>query len=252
MGHTRSWPCPMPRMSPHHPASPRALNRWVIALMLTGLLIGSAHAARPMITDDARIVDPGACQIEAWTRHDRGGAQENWALPGCNPTGNLEITLGGAALRPPLDAPGQSVHQLQFKSILRPLTPGDWGWGIAVGGVDRTQEPGGLQPYFYLPITVASAGDQALLHLNLGAQRTVRGSASALWGIGTEVTIFPKLLLIAESFGTSGQSAQGQVGLRIWIIPNRVQIDTTWGGAMTGGGHWFTIGLRLLSPPFLP
>ena len=27
-----------------------------------------AEAARPMITDDARIVDPKSCQVEAWVR----------------------------------------------------------------------------------------------------------------------------------------------------------------------------------------
>lgn len=251
MGHTRFPPCLMPPTSPPHPASPHALNRWVIALLLTGVFIGHAHAARPMITDDARIVDPGACQLETWTRHDRSGGQENWALPGCNPTGNLEVTIGGASLRP-LEGGDQSLRQVQLKSIVRPLTAGDWGWGVALGGVDRSGAEAGMQPYAYLPITLASHGDQAFVHLNLGAQRTVRGGGAAIWGIGTEVTILPRTLLIAESFGTSGHAAQGQVGLRIWVVPNRVQIDTTWGSGMHGTGHWFTFGVRLLSPSFLP
>ena len=47
-----------------------------------------AHAARPMVTDDARIVDAKACQLESWVRHDPDSTQL-WALPACNPTGNL-------------------------------------------------------------------------------------------------------------------------------------------------------------------
>lgn len=61
------------------------------------LLVGasSAHAARPMITDDARLTDAGACQVESWV-HIHGNQHEFWALPACNPGGNLELTLGGA------------------------------------------------------------------------------------------------------------------------------------------------------------
>jgi hypothetical protein len=40
----------------------------------------------------------------------------------------------------------------------------------------------------------------------------------------------------------------------VWIVPNRVQIDTTYGGqfGVANAGHFYTVGLRLLSPPFLP
>ena len=31
----------------------------------------TAHAARPMITDDARIVDAKSCQVETWSRFNR-------------------------------------------------------------------------------------------------------------------------------------------------------------------------------------
>jgi len=55
-----------------------------------------AWAARPFMTDDARLTTGGSCQLETWSRRysDRS---EFWALPACNPTGNLEITAGGSS-----------------------------------------------------------------------------------------------------------------------------------------------------------
>ena len=47
------------------------------------LVKAPAWAARPMITDDARIVDEHACQLESWWRK-QGEHSELWALPGCN------------------------------------------------------------------------------------------------------------------------------------------------------------------------
>jgi hypothetical protein len=42
-------------------------------------------------------------------------------------------------------------------------------------------------------------------------------------------------------------------GLRVSIVPNRFQIDTTAGAQSGefGPTRWWTIGVRLISPPFL-
>src|SRR5690242_17197011 len=53
-----------------------------------------AHAARPFVTDDARVVDHGRCQIETFTKTQKGYAgSEEWMLPACNPFG-VELTYG--------------------------------------------------------------------------------------------------------------------------------------------------------------
>ena len=58
-------------------------------LAILGLLLGlpplSALAARPFVTDDARIVDAGGCQIEMVVKKPRDfGEHEAWFLRGCN------------------------------------------------------------------------------------------------------------------------------------------------------------------------
>ena len=45
-----------------------------------------------------------------------------------------------------------------------------------------------------------------------------------------------------------------QVGVRYWVIKDRVQMDATYGNRAVSetGERWFSIGIRLLSPPMLP
>jgi hypothetical protein len=48
------------------------LSRPVLAGLLAALLLSpAAEAARPMITDDARIVDERSCQVESWLRREK-------------------------------------------------------------------------------------------------------------------------------------------------------------------------------------
>lgn len=69
-------------------------NLLKILVMFFGLgLLNHAEAARPMLTDDARIVDPKSCQLESWVR-DSKHVTEYWALPACNVGENLEVTIG--------------------------------------------------------------------------------------------------------------------------------------------------------------
>ena len=65
-------------------------------LLLLALLLASveARAARPFVTDDARIVDKDGCQLETFVkRQSRFDESEFWFLPSCNPWG-AELTAG--------------------------------------------------------------------------------------------------------------------------------------------------------------
>jgi hypothetical protein len=60
-------------------------------------------------------------------------------------------------------------------------------------------------------------------------------------------TLFRTLETNSYSYGR----AVGSV--RVWVVPNRVQIDATIGtqGGDYGANRWLSIGMRLLTPPFL-
>jgi len=228
------------------------------ALASLSMLVPAAHAARPMVTDDARIVDAKACQLETWVRRNPDpGTTEWWALPACNPTGNLEITAGGARTWGD-DLEGLTDKVVQVKTLFRPFHDG-WGIGLAVGTDVHPKRdvshawPG--NPYAYVPLTFAAAGDAWTVHVNAGATRDRdAGRTIGTWGVGNEVQLTEKLYAIGEAFAIDRGRPFYQLGLRRWIVKDRVQLDATYGDRFeTGSGErWFTIGLRLLSPPFLP
>lgn len=226
--------------------------RHILPLVL--LIPAVAHPARPMITDDARTVDAKACQLEAWSRTNRG-SRELWALPACNFTGNLELTLGGAVTR---EFGGSSTSNVivQGKTLLKPLQTNGYGIGLAAGYGAHPADYNGRNlgdPYFYVPASFSFADDRMVLHLNGGA-RHVRGEQlRGAWGIGSEIQMSPRAYLIAETFGESRGNAAFQAGLRLWLVPNRVQVDATYGNQYGNkpDARWFSVGLRLLSPPFL-
>lgn len=220
------------------------------AALLLLLAIGStAHAARPMITDDARLTDAGACQVETWA-HLHGSKNEFWALPACNPGGNFELTLGGALAY-------ANGHQesgaltIQGKTLFKPLETNSYGIGLAAGYASQPGSAHTGNPYFYVPVSFSLAADRVVIHTNLGYTRERENKENRLtWGVGSEIQITPNSYLIAESFGQDKGAAFFQMGLRHWIVPGHVQIDTTYGsrfGAISDQ-HWFSIGLRLISP----
>lgn len=216
------------------------------------------HAARPMITDDARIVDAKACQLESWVKSNRN-SDEFWALPACNFSGNLEVTAGAA--RTHIDQATHTTAQvLQGKTLFRTLETNSWSWGLAVGHIqhpDQRNRLGG-DVYAYVPATFSFRDDRVFVHTNLGWLREQQnGRHHATWGLGTEMQMTDRTWLIGESFGQNQGSPFYQVGVRHWLVPNHVQIDTTYGNRFGSGGvkgdeRWFSIGLRLLSMPFLP
>jgi hypothetical protein len=230
---------------------------YLMLAMIWMLAVAEVRAARPMVVDDARIVDPGACQLETWRRFNRD-SKETWALPGCNPGGNLEFTLGSAEL--PVEDLGlrssTRTVQVQGKTLFRNLETNDYSYGLAVGGVVRSRGAADQVPnyYAYVPYTRSLLDDRMFVHANLGVQRAGANPVNGLtYGIGTEYGITPRVFLMVETYGDNHNRNSYQGGVRVWLVPNRVQIDATVGtiAGDYGGSRWFSLGLRLLSPPFL-
>ena len=240
---------------------PRTLRKRMLVgvalVVATCIPCGHARAARPLVVDDARVIDAGSCQLETWRRNNRD-SKETWALPGCNPTGNLELTLGSAEL--PVDDLGlrstTRTVQMQGKTLFRNLETNSYSYGLAAGGVVRSRGAADQVPnyYAYLPLTRSLLDDRWFVHANLGVQRAGANPQNGMtYGIGTEYEIIPRVFAMVETYGDNHHRNSYQGGVRVWIVPNRVQIDATVGtiAGDYGGSRWFSIGLRLLSPSFL-
>ncbi|UCV19502.1 hypothetical protein [Ferribacterium limneticum] len=223
--------------------------RHLSALLVLFAATPAAHAARPMITDDARLTDAGACQVESWV-HLHGSQHEFWALPACNPGGNFELTFGGALAY--ADGHQESgALAIQGKTLLKPLETNGYGIGFAAGYATQPGSAHTGNPYFYVPVSFSLADDRVVIHTNLGYTREREHHENRLtWGVGSEVQLTARSYLIGESYGQDKGNPFFQMGVRYWIVPGHVQIDTTYGsqfGAISDQ-HWFSVGLRLISP----
>jgi hypothetical protein len=214
-----------------------------------------AQAARPMMTDDARIVDPKSCQLESWVR-DSKHMTEYWAQPGCNVAENAEITIGGSL-------EGENGHSsfaneiYQIKSIIRPIDINQTGYSIVLGNArdpKRTMNKVIQDWYLNVPISYPY-NDRLVIHTNLGVTHlTDERTEKINWGLSSEYNYNERVDLISEVFNQSSNSTYFQFGLRYWLIKNRAQIDTTYMNSFNhiGEDQSFSVGLRLLSLPFLP
>ncbi len=219
-------------------------------LLLIALFVSNlALAARPLVTDDARLTKAGSCQVESWGRTHATG-NEFWALPACNPFGNFEMTLGTAISAVDQQQPASDLI-VQAKTIVKELTTNGWGIGFAMGVAkhqgDNVPGPNGVgSTYAYVPFSRSFSDDQLIMHINLGYISFRKSSQDSLtWGIGSEYKLHPKLLHVLEIYGDHRASPFIQTGLRYSIVPDILQVDTTVGKQLNGNDiQWLSIGVR--------
>ena len=188
------------------------------------------EAARPFNTDDARTVDPGGCQIETFYKEQRAySGSEFWFLPACNRLG-VEWTVGGNRIE------GERNLILQAKKLLKPLETGGFGLAISGGSFGGDAYVNGIASFSFLD-------DWSVIHSNLGYFEN-----RPTWGIGLEQLVLPpRLYGILEMYGERGEKPTLHGGVRLWLIPNRLQVDSTYGTQQSDPvRRFFTVGLRFL------
>ena len=224
-----------------------------LALLSASLacLPSPANAARPFVTDDARVVDEGGCQIETFFKQQRKlNESEFWFLPACNPFGKVELTVGHYWVNGTV--PGDSqVNLLQAKTLLKPLTTNGSGYAITfgTGRVMPFQAPHTFNPYVNAIGSYSLADDRVVLHANLGAVRDKQADMTrGTWGVGAEIAFHARLYGIVETYGQRGDKPTRHLGLRVWIVPNKVQVDGTVGRQNAGPPErdFRSLGLRVL------
>jgi len=217
------------------------------------MLPAACLAARPFVTDDARIVDTGGCQIESFVKHQRHQPEnEFWFLPACTPKGPVELTLGGLKIDNADDGTA-SAAIAQAKTLLRELRTNDFGLALTLGALRvNPVDPAlarGWSPFFNAIASVSLLDDRAIIHANLGGiQDRVVSRTRGTWGVGAEIPIAGRLFGIAETYGQEGDRPNRQVGLRYWVVPNRLQVDGTLGHqpGEPQSRSWTSLGIRAL------
>jgi hypothetical protein len=232
---------------------PTTSRHLAILSLLLGLAPIAAFAARPFVTDDARVVPEGGYQIETFVKRQRSfGEREAWFLPACNPSGNLEITLGGLNIQN--DADGRASTLIaQGKTIFKPLQTDSYGIAASLGAARQrpfaADAASHWSPYVNLISSISLRSDAVVIHVNAGAlDDRNTGVLRPTGGLGAEILVAPRLYAIVEAYGQKGEKASQQIGLRLWVVPDRVQVDGTLGSQRSGppAREWMSLGLRLL------
>lgn len=216
------------------------------------LVVSPLNAGRPLITDDAAVVDAGACQIESWFEQG-ANVSSRWINPSCNPFGGTEIAFAMATTRE-TGEPSSRIQLLQAKQLLRAFDDNQAGYAIAVGA-ERQQRD---HQFFVNGISTIPLNSEAqLLHVNLGLvtdrsqdQRDTRVS----WGGAYDHRLGENTRAAVESFGQLGQRPNWQVGMLHEVVPGSLQIDASLGSEF---GQWrdtrlVSVGFVWFSPVFLP
>ena len=210
----------------------------------------STYAGRPLDTEDAEIIDEGRCQLESWTFQSRS-TKRYWLVPACNPFGNLELQVGFAREQPD-DAPRHNDYVLQAKTLLKPLEEN--GWGIGLVGSAARFGGGDERTWGYSALVAVSRSlddNRARLHGNAGAVYVYRTRhLGGLWALAGEFDVTERVTAVAEVLGVAGEGRLAQVGARLWIVPDRVQIDGSVGRTNFSGRteSFFTLGIYLATP----
>lgn len=223
---------------------------WLPLLAL--LAAGTAHAGRPLQTEDAGVIDAGGCEIEGV--HERlrvsGETARDTALTfSCGIGWRSQLGITGSRAR----ADGESASGAALGGKTRLWSAGDHGpaltvawslaWARAAGSWRHAEDEARL-------VWSMPAGP-GTLHLNVGhARDRIERSSSTPWGVGWEhggveaggVTLAP----MAEVYGDGRGGHAWNVALRATLVPERFYLDGSYGRQTGGvGGRLVTVGFKV-------
>lgn len=245
----------------------------VAAVAACTLVAPDAHAIRPFVTDDARVVGARSLQLESWAMLDRTALEHN-VLLSFGPTQWMELTAGTTHGRVMVgEQRGYSITGpiLQTKLLLLSMRDGAWPGIALAGGVLPPLGYGALTPegwhgFGYLALTESLLDEALMIHANLGATTGDEGDEGVKTlltaGLGAQIKMVGELhgvveLYYGDPYDPKFASPAAQIGAR-YIFSEHVQMDATVGSSLVSVEglderkepvRWATLGLRLASSP---
>lgn len=220
------------------PAAP--LGRILAALTAAaGLLLSppSQAAGGHHAVDDATMLEPGQCQVEAWLEQGRG-RQLQHVGPACHVYGlELGLNLDRHTAR---GEPGLRSAGAQLKWA-RELQPG-LSWGLVWSATWQSASPHHAGQALLLPLSWAPRDDLSL-HVNLGRDFHRRAPDRNRHGLAVEWLPTPRWQGLVEYWG-DGLQTHHRLGLR-HVVNDMLSIDLS--RAQPRGqarDAWWSLGLN--------
>jgi hypothetical protein len=231
-------------------------RKTIVAAGIVAIVCAAAHptlrAGQPLVTDDAAIVAPQTCQLEAWA-HPTSDGHDYWAQPACNFTGNLELAVGAARTHPYGDSSSSVIH-LQAKTVLFPRADGEWSFGVVGSGDRDTGAPHGRTAFQSFNVTGLASWyprDDLEIDLNLGVSYSYGAGSFAVAGVAVQYAVIDALQLLGEIFRDEPSRAKFQVGVRGIVVPDRFEVYVSYGNRFDATQWFATVGIRLQTPEFI-
>jgi hypothetical protein len=207
--------------------------------------IGDAFAAGGAFNvDDSEIGSPGECKTETWTAFAANRDFIGVAAPACVVEFSRPVEIGAQLVRFRSGDQWGTDLILKGKTSLIPLGEGKIGVGFIGGGAYSFTQHEMAAAFATLPVSF-QISDTLRLNVNAGVLRNLIETRTLFtWGAGADLSLSPKVTLIAEVFGFNSETS-AQAGMR-YTPHEKIDFDLTYGRNLTGErADWITLGINL-------
>lgn len=191
---------------------------------LAFLVLGSAHAGRPMITDDATLVEH--CQLESWWQRESGDSAL-WVLPACT-FAQVEWSLGGANNW----SSESNVYAFAAKKSLVDFKTNHFGITAEVAHEITAGRSLSGDTHINLSFTKSWLDDVLLVHINAGRLFKEQHTDSWTSAIAGQLEISPSQWVFVELYREEAGRPFYQLGYMIEVLPERFQLDLSYGSRL--------------------
>lgn len=104
--------------------------------------------------------------------------------------------------------------------------------------------------YASVPLSFSFHDDRLLVHANAGWLREkIAARSVGTWGVGAETRLSERTALMSETYGQQHGKPSVQLGLKHWVVVDRVQLDATYGRRPGSGGseRFVSVGVVLFT-----
>ncbi|MDI6401710.1 hypothetical protein QLX67_06875 [Balneolaceae bacterium ANBcel3] len=202
----------------------------LLFLMLADGAFNTANGQQ-MVIDDVEVTDYRGFSLETWY-----GQEESWVILLFSPLKGLE--LAPALMYTDDDVFGNIEAKYMFRA------PG--GNGPGIGLVSGAIWAPFIGFYTYVPVTFTLPEERAVINVNVGYEwEEATSGHAATWGARVDVPVLSLMTLLGEVFGSNGDTPDFQVGVRWTIVPDLLEMDTTYGNhfGKEHSGLGFAVGL---------
>ena len=216
-------------------------TRALLAAPLPTLSCLTAHAGRPLATEDAGTNAQAQCQVEAWV-DSSSTARSSHLAPACGLIDGLELGFELIKASP-------KDEQAQGRAAALKWAPEWLAWqgmrfglkGSTASQKDPSETRWRQANLAVLAISSLPINPQWTAHFNIGRQRDkLVGVNSTTYGAALVWTPHERWMVFGELTGTDKTPATETLGVRWWLLPDTLGLDVTTsrGNATPDSAAW--------------